>query len=330
MPDVEALLKRMVGEKASDLFLTEGRPPSMRVNGKLTALGDAALEHETLKEFMHAVLRPTQREPSTAWATSTWGVSRPGLGRFRVHFHLQRGLLGAVMRLVPGGQLDFDVLGLPDAVGTLAESPRGLVLVTGSTGSGKSTTLAAMVHHINTRYASTSSPSKTPSSSCTTTSRPSSRSARWAATRATSPVALRHVVRESPDVILIGEMRDAETMNVALSAALTGHLVLSQRAHHRRARRPSSASSAYYPEHLREQVCMDLSLCLQGIVAQRLVPRADGEGRVAAVEVMVATPPVRKLIREQRVDEVEDLMLHLGTGCRPSTGRWCSSTRRAS
>ena len=313
MPDVEALLKRMVGEKASDLFLTEGRPPSMRVNGKLTALGDAALEHETLKEFMHAVLRPTQRDAFDRLGDVDVGVSRPGLGRFRAHFHLQRGLLGAVIRLVPGGQLDFDVLGLPESVGTLAESPRGLVLVTGSTGSGKSTTLAAMVHHINTRYAKHIVTLEDPIEFVHEDLKALVTQREVGSDTRDFTLALRHVVRESPDVIVIGEMRDAETMNVALSAALTGHLVLSS-VHTIDSLQTLQRILGYYPEHLREQVAMDLSLCLQGIVSQRLVPRAEGEGRVAAVEVMVATPPVRKLIREQRVDEIEDLMLQGSDG----------------
>jgi hypothetical protein len=159
----------------------------MRVNGAIVTLPLPPIERGHLDAFMADVLRPVHRELLDRQGDVDIGVSRPGLGRFRVHFHHQRGLLGAVVRAVPSGQLDFAALGLPDAVRRLAELPRGLVLVTGSTGSGKSTTLAAMVNHINSTRARTSSPSKTPSNSYTTTSSPSSRSARWAATRATSP-----------------------------------------------------------------------------------------------------------------------------------------------
>jgi twitching motility protein PilT len=305
--DVEHILRLMVQERASDLFIAEGRVPSVRVNGSLRPLSREPLDGAALRGLMDAVLRPTQREIFDRLGDVDVGMSRPGLGRFRVHFHLQRGLLGAVVRAVPGGALDFEQLGLPPVVKTLAEAPRGLVLVAGSTGSGKSTTLAAMVHHINSRHRKHIVTLEDPIEfvhddiNAVVTQREVGSDTR------DFSLALRHVVRESPDVIVIGEMRDAETMNVALSAALTGHLVLSS-LHTVDAAQTLQRILAYYPEHQRDQVCMDLSLCLQGVVAQRLVPRSDGEGRVAAVEVMLATPAVKKLIREQRVDEIGDFM----------------------
>mgnify|MGYP000988192320 CR=1 FL=1 len=305
--DLEHILQLMLQERASDLFLSEGRVPSARVNGALRALGKEPVERDALRAFMDSVLRPTQRELFERNGDIDVGLSRPNVGRFRVHFHLQRGLLGAVVRAVPGGALDFTRLGLPGVVKTLAECPRGLVLVAGSTGSGKSTTLAAMIHHINSRARKHIVTLEDPiefvhddAMGVVTQREVGSDTRDFAA-------ALRHVVRESPDVILIGEMRDAETMNVALSAALTGHLVLSS-VHTVDASQTLQRILAYYPEQMREQVCMDLSLCLQGIVAQRLIPRADGEGRAAAIEVMIATPAIKKLIREQRVDEIGDLM----------------------
>jgi pilus retraction protein PilT len=305
--DIEQILRQMVQEKASDLFLAEARPPSARVNGALRPLSREPIEGSAIRALMDAVLRPTQREIFDRLGDIDVGMSRAGLGRFRVHFHLQRGLLGAVVRAVPGGALDFDQLGLPPVIRTLAECTRGLVLVSGSTGSGKSTTLAAMIHHINSRQRKHIVTLEDPIEfvhddlQALVTQREVGSDTRDFA------LALRHVVRESPDVILIGEMRDAETMNVALSAALTGHLVLSS-LHTIDAAQTLQRILAYYPEHTREQVCMDLSLSLQGVVAQRLVPRADGEGRVAAVEVMLATPAIKKLIREQRVDELSDYM----------------------
>ncbi len=256
---------------------------------------------------MDAVLRPTQREQFDRLGDLDVGLSRAGVGRFRAHFHLQQGLLGAVVRSVPAAPLDFAHLGLPASVRALAETPRGLVLVSGSTGSGKSTTLAAMIHHINARSRKHIVTLEDPIEYvhddllAVVTQREVGSDTR------DFTVALRNVVRESPDVILIGEMRDAETMNVAISAALTGHLVLSS-VHTVDAAQTLQRILSYYPEHMREQVCMDLSLCLQGVVSQRLVPRADGDGRVAAIEVMVATPAIKKLIRDQRVDEVPDVM----------------------
>jgi Tfp pilus assembly pilus retraction ATPase PilT len=195
----------------------------------------------------------------------------------------------------------------------LAELPRGLVLVTGSTGSGKSTTLAAMVNHINSTRAAHIVTLEDPIEFVHDDLKSIVTQREVGSDTRDFSVALRHVVRESPDVILIGEMRDAETMNVALSAALTGHLVLSS-LHTIDASQTLQRILSYYPEHLRDQVCMDLSLCLQGVVAQRLVPRADGEGRVAACEVLLGTPAVRKLVREQRVDELGDVMDTAGEG----------------
>lgn len=306
-PAFEALLRQMVQERASDLLLTEGKVPSVRIDGALRALGREVLGRETLLAFMDAVLRPTQRELFERNGDIDVGLGHAGIGRFRVHFHLQRGLLGAVVRSVPSGALEFAHLGLPPAVRTLAECPRGLVLVTGSTGSGKSTTLAAMVHHINARHRKHIVTLEDPIEyvhddvMAVVTQREVGSDAR------DFTAALRQVLRESPDVILIGEMRDAETMSVAISAALTGHLVLST-VHTIDASQTLQRILAYYPEPMREQVCMDLSLCLQGVISQRLVPRADGEGRIAAVEVMLATPAIRRLIRDQRIDEIPDVM----------------------
>jgi twitching motility protein PilT len=309
----EALLQQMIRDRASDLFVAEGRPPAFRVDGSVVIAQRPPLERDDLVAFMNDVLRPSQRELFDKLGDVDVGVSRPGLGRFRVHFHLQRGLLGAVVRCVPSGQLDFDALGIPAAVRSLADAPRGLVLVTGSTGSGKSTTLAAMIHHINTRYRKHVVTLEDPIEFVHEDLRAVITQREVGSDTRDFALALRHVVRESPDVILIGEMRDAETMNVALSAALTGHLVLST-LHTIDATQTLQRILSYYPEHMREQVCMDLSLSLQGIVAQRLVPRADGSGRVAAVEVMIATPAVRRLIREQRVDELHDAMLGAADG----------------
>jgi pilus retraction protein PilT len=306
---LDALLSEMVAVHASDLFLAEGRPPAWRVDGMVTVTLYPATTREQMTQLLSAVLRPTQRELFDRTGDVDVGRTVPGLGRFRLHFHLQRGALGVVVRPLPSGQLDIDALGLPPIVRQLADAPRGLVLVTGGTGSGKSTTLAAMVHHINSSHSKHIVTLEDPIEflhedllSIVTQREIGSDTRDFA-------VGLRHVVRESPDVILIGEMRDVETMSVALSAALTGHLVLSS-LHTMDAAQALQRILGYFPDHQREQVCMDLSLCLQGVVAQRLVPRADEQGRVAAVEVMVATPTVRRLLREMRVDELPDLMAH--------------------
>ncbi len=307
MNEMDGLLEMMVAKRASDLFAGVGRPAAMRIDGETVSLDLPPMSQEQLAGFMSAVARPEQVDAFREAGDLDLGFTHPKLGRFRVNFHLQRGLLSAVVREVPSGKLDFANLGLPDSVRVLAEKRRGLVLVTGNTGSGKSTTLASMINHINRSFRRHIITIEDPIEFVHEDQRSRVTQREVGSDTRDFQVALRHVVRESPDVILIGEMRDVETMNVAISAAMTGHLVLSS-LHTIDAAQTLQRILSYYPEHLQQQVCIDLSLSLQGIIAQRLVPRADGSGRVAAVEVLMATPPVRKLIREQRLEELPDLM----------------------
>ncbi len=310
---LEPLLREMVAAGASDLFLAEGRPPSWRIDGMVTVTLYPPTSRDAVEELMASILRPAQRQDFDRLGDLDVGRTIEGLGRFRLHFHIQRGAIGAVIRPVPSGQVSFASLGLPESLKRFAESPRGLVLVTGATGSGKSTTVAAMVHHINSSSSKHIVTLEDPIEfvhedmlSLVTQREIGSDTPDFAS-------GLRNVLRESPDVILIGEMRDAETMSVALSAALTGHLVIST-LHTVDATQTLQRILGYFPEHLREQVAMDLSLSLRGIAAQRLVPRAgDDGGRIPAVEILDATPAVTRLIREQRVEEVSDVML-LSTG----------------
>lgn len=307
MAKIEELLERMSEFRASDLFVTEDRAPAFRVDGKVTASDLPPARKDELLGFQAAVLRPVLRELLERTGDLDTGYSHPKLGRFRLNFHMQRGFHALVVRRVQSGQLGFDVLGLPAIVRTLAEAPRGLVLVTGSTGSGKSTTLAAMVHHINATQSRHIVTIEDPIEFVHDDLRSVITQREVGTDTVDFASALKHVVRESPDVILIGEMRDAETMNVALSAAMTGHLVLST-LHTIDATQALQRLLAYYPEHMRAQVALDLSLSLQGIIGQRLIPKDSGIGRAVACEVLLATPPVRKLIREQRLEELLDLM----------------------
>ncbi|MFO0756113.1 MAG: PilT/PilU family type 4a pilus ATPase [Byssovorax sp.] len=307
---LEPLLREMVEAGASDLFLAEGRQPSWRIDGLVTVTLYPPTTRDALEELMGGLLRPAQKAEFDRTGDLDVGRTIDDLGRFRFHFHVQRGAIGAVIRPVPSGQLDFSALGLPEAITRFAEAPRGLVLVTGATGSGKSTTVAAMVHHINRTSSKHIVTLEDPIEfvhedmlSLVTQREIGSDTPDFAS-------GLRNVLRESPDVIVIGEMRDAETMSVALSAALTGHLVIST-LHTVDATQTLQRILGYFPEHLREQVSMDLSLSLRGITAQRLVPRAgSGGGRVPAVEILEATPAIARLIREQRVEEVGDAMLN--------------------
>ncbi|MEO7329396.1 MAG: PilT/PilU family type 4a pilus ATPase, partial [Minicystis sp.] len=309
---LEPLLREMVAAGASDLFLAEGRPPSWRIDGMVTVTLYPPTARDDVEELMASLLRPAQRNDFERLGDLDLGRTIEGLGRFRFHFHIQRGAIGAVIRPVPSGQVSFASLGLPASLARFADSPRGLVLVTGATGSGKSTTVAAMIHHINSTSSKHIVTLEDPIEfvhddmlSLITQREIGSDTPDFAS-------GLRNVLRESPDVILIGEMRDAETMSVALSAALTGHLVIST-LHTVDATQTLQRILSYFPEHLREQIAMDLSLSLRGIAAQRLVPReGPGGGRIPAVEILEATPAVTRLIREQRVEEVADVMLLSG------------------
>ena len=305
--DLIGLLSQMVEADASDLYICEGKQPAMRVHGSVNTLAVKATTKQQLMALLDRVLVGTSKARFERSGDLDVGYSLEDGRRFRLNVARQQGRLSIVARSVPSGALSFEELGLDSTIKDLAERRRGLVMVTGATGSGKSTTLAAMVHHIN----------KTRPVHVVTIEDPIEylhlddvariTQREIGADTASYQQALRHVVRQSPDVILIGEMRDVESIQVALAAALTGHLVLTT-LHTIDAPQTLQRILNYFPEHLRAQVAMDLAQCLQGIVCQRLLPRADGEGRVVAAEVMHCTPPVARLLRDLRIDELQDLM----------------------
>jgi twitching motility protein PilT len=292
---------------ASDLYLCEGKRPAVRVHGAVQAIGDGATTKQQMRSLLDRVLVGTAKARFERNGDLDVGYSLDDGRRFRLNVARQQGRLSVVARAVPSGALSFEELGLGPSISNLAERRRGLVMVTGATGSGKSTTLAAMVHHIN----------KTRPVHVVTVEDPIEylhiddvarvTQREVGADTASYQQALRHVVRQSPDVILVGEMRDVESIQVALAAALTGHLVLST-LHTIDATQTLQRILNYFPEHLRNQVAMDLAQCLQGIVCQRLIPKADGDGRVVAAEVMHCTPPVARLLRDTRIDDLQDLM----------------------
>jgi twitching motility protein PilT len=306
-PALMRLLSEMDDFPASDLFLCEGKAPAVRVHGTVEPMDMAATTRAELDALLEQVLRGGQAEAFRAGGDLDTGLSLDDGRRFRLNLSRQQGLIAVVARAVPSGDLDFDTLLLPEPVRDLADCPRGLVLVTGATGSGKSTTLAAMVSHINRTRAAHIITIEDPIEfvHADRKSRVSQREV--GSDTGSFAQALRHIVRQSPDVIVIGEMRDAETIAVALSASLTGHLVLAS-LHTIDTTQTLQRILSYYPDHLRAQVAMDLSLSLRGIVSQRLLPRGDGRSRVLAAELLTCTPAVMKLLREQRVDELLDLM----------------------
>jgi pilus retraction protein PilT len=301
------LLASMDDRSASDLYICEGKVPAARIHGDVHSIGDAPSSKAQLMQLLDRVLAGTAKGRFERTGDIDVGYSLADGRRFRLNVARQQGRYAVVARAVPSGVLSFDELGLPPAVANLAERRRGLVIVTGATGAGKSTTLAAMVNHIN----------QTRPVHIVTIEDPIEYQHHDNVARITQrevggdtasyQQALRHVVRQSPDVILVGEMRDVESIQVVLAAALTGHLVLTT-LHTIDAAQTVQRILRYFPDHLRMQVAMDISQCLQGIVSQRLLPRIDEQGRILAAEVMHNTPPVARLLREQRLDELQDMM----------------------
>lgn len=304
---IEKLLSQMDTWRASDLFLSEEKPPAVRVHGSVVSLELPPTRKQQFEQFLRKILTQEAQEQFANQGDLDIGYSLSQQRRFRINLHHQQGLIGLVARAIPSGELSMEELGLPTALQDLASLQRGLILVTGATGSGKSTTLAAMIHYIN----------RTRQAHIVTIEEPiefihqdilSRITQREVGSDTTSfHAALRHVVRESPDVILIGEMRDMETMTVALSAALTGHLVLAT-LHTINTVQTLQRIMSYYPDHLRHQVATDLSLSLRGIVSQRLIPTVDHGGRVAAVEMLSVTPAVSQLLRQQKITELTDVL----------------------
>jgi pilus retraction protein PilT len=305
--DFERLLVSMPQLGASDLFVSEGKKPAYRIDGSLRIADDAISTTEMLGAVLEATLQPTQRETFERSGEVNVGLSLEGVGRFRLNIHLQRGLTGIVVRRVPPGTVTFSELGLPEELQALAEQRNGLVLITGATGSGKSTTLAAMVHHLNSHFSRHIVTIEDPVEFVHADLRSRLTQREVGSDTRDFPSALRNVLRESPDVILIGEMRDAETAEVALAAALTGHLVLTS-LHTTDSIQAINRFLGLFPEQLRDTAAQDLAACLRGVIAQRLVPRADRRGRVAAVERLSNTPAVQRLLREGRQNEIQDLM----------------------
>jgi twitching motility protein PilT len=305
---IETLLAQMLAANASDLFVTEGKKPAIRVNGRIEVLATATeVVPDAMTTFLAGLLTAKGMATYKNSGDLDVGYSLPSGQRFRLNLYRQQGRQSLVARSLPSGAMTFEELGLPSSIKKLTELTRGLVIISGATGSGKSTTLAAIIHAINltrpVHIVTIEEPIEFIHQDITARI-----SQREIGTDTESfHSALKHVVRESPDVILIGEMRDAETMNVALSAALTGHLVFAT-LHTVDTTQTLQRILAYYPEHLRFQVATDLALSLQAVVSQRLLPRKDQAGRVVAVEILRSTPAVARLLREQRMDELIDLM----------------------
>ena len=305
---LNALLEEMVELGASDLHLSAGLPPCIRVDGHLRPLeGYETLTPSELRRMVYAILSQRQREKFEAELELDTSHSVPNVGRFRLNVFVQRDSVGAVLRAIPFKIVPLDKLGVPAVVGGLASLPRGLVLVTGPTGSGKSTTLASIVDIINTTQPLHIMTVEDPIEFVHTHKRCVVNQREVGEDTKSFADALKHVLRQDPDVILVGEMRDLETISTALTAAETGHLVFGT-LHTQDAPQSIDRVIDVFPAHQQQQIRVQLASALQAVVTQQLLPRATGRGRAVACEVLVATPAIRNLIREGKVHQIYSSM----------------------
>ncbi|HEY1275896.1 MAG TPA: type IV pilus twitching motility protein PilT [Thermoleophilaceae bacterium] len=301
--DFAEVLLQVMERKASDLHLTAGAPPMIRQHGKLHALDYPKLTPQTTREVIYSILSNDQRQKlETDWQIDL-AYSIPGKARFRVNAYFQRAAMSAAFRLIPHEMPSLPSLGLPSVLEDFTKKPRGFVLVTGPTGSGKSTTLAAMLDLINeTRHEHILS-IEDPIEFLHRHKRCIVNQRELGADSKSFALGLKAALRQDPDVILVGEMRDLETISTALTAAETGHLVFATLHTQDTAQTVDRVVDVFPPEQ-QQQVRVQLSVALQGIVTQQLLPKADGQGRVCACEVLVPTPAVRNLIREGKTHQI--------------------------
>ncbi len=304
---VKELLIKMKSEGASDLFLSSGKAPRFRRDTIIVPTDLPPLTAEDIDSFRRSVLPGALEKQYELGGDMDAGLSL-GVGlRFRLNFFRNQGQSGIVARLVPSGALSFDDLSLPQQIKTFAELRKGLVLIVGPAGSGKSTTMAAILNHINTNFAKHIVTIEDPIEYLHTDAKSFITQREIGSDTLSFSDALRHLLRESPDVIFIGEMRDLETMRTAITAALTGHLVIST-LHSTGSVECVERILNHFPEHLREQAASDLSMALEAVVFQKLVRRKDGKGLIPAAEILKGTPLVRNLIGRRIYSELEDCL----------------------
>src|SRR6478735_4260250 len=306
--DFAAVLTKMVEVRASDVHLTAGFPPALRVRGRIVPMDDyPQLGPQDTREIVYSILNDSQRKRFENQQQLDFAYAIPGVARFRVNTFFQRGAISAAFRHIPAEIQSLESLGLPAVMEEFTRKPRGFVLVTGPTGSGKSTTLASMVDSINAEreehILTIDDPIEFLHShrKCIVNQREIGADAQDFAS------ALKAALREDPDVILVGEMRDLETISTALTAAETGHLVFAT-LHTQDTAQTIDRIIDVFPAHQQGQVRVQLSVALQGIMTQQLVPNSDGSGRVVATEILVPNPAVRNLIREGKTHQIYSVL----------------------
>lgn len=307
MPTLQELLQTMVERTATDLHLTVNSPPVIRVQGELVPIDGPPLTPQETKQLIYSILTDAQKHRFEEENELDFSFGIKGLSRFRANAYVQRGAVAAAIRLIPFKIRSLEELGLPAIIRTLVEKPRGLVLVTGPTGSGKSTTLASMVDKINSEdhghILTVEDPIEYvhPHKNCIVNQR------EIGADTKSFKTALRSILRQDPDVVLVGEMRDLETIEAALTISETGHLTFGT-LHTNSCAQTIHRIIDVFPPHQQPQVRAQLALVLEGVVSQQLIPKSDGQGMCLAIEVMVPNSAIRNLIREDKVHQLYSSM----------------------
>ncbi len=309
--DFEGLLKLMVNKRASDLFITAGVPPSLKINGRVLPVGQRALSPEKAREVVLSIMNEEQRRDFARSHEANFAISASGIGRFRVSSFQQRNQIGMVLRRIETNIPGFEELHLPDSLKDLAMSKRGLIIFVGATGSGKSTSLAAMIGHRNRNSTGHIISIEDPiefihqHAKCIVTQR------EVGIDTENFEVALKNTLRQAPDVIMIGEVRSRETMEYAVAFAETGHLCLCT-LHANNSNQALDRIINFFPADRHNQLLLDLSLNLKAIVAQQLLPTPDKKGRRPAIEILINTPLIADYVKKGEIQMMKDLMTKSG------------------
>jgi twitching motility protein PilU len=301
------LLRLMISKKASDMFITAGFPPAMKIDGKLTPISQQVLSAQQAREIGRSIMNDKQAAEFDASSECNFAIGLPGIARFRVNAFVQRGSVGLVFRTIATKIPKFEDLGLPEVLKDIAMTKRGLVIFVGGTGSGKSTSLAAMIGYRNENSYGHIITIEDPvefvheHKNCIITQREIGVDTdNW-------HIALKNTLRQAPDVILIGEIRDRETMDYAIAFAETGHLCMAT-LHANSTNQALDRIINFFPEERRHQLLMDLSLNTRAFISQRLIPKVDGIGRAAAIEIMINSPLISDLIFKGDVHEIKEII----------------------
>ncbi len=304
---VHQLLRAMLAKRASDLFITAGFPPAMKIDGKMTPVSQSSLSPVHTGEIARSIMTDKQAAEFEATKECNFAIAPTGIGRYRVNAFVQQGRIGLVLRTITTSIPKMEDLGLPEVLKDVVMTKRGLVILVGGTGSGKSTTLAAMIGYRNENSYGHIITIEDPveyvheHKNCVVTQREIGVDTdNWFA-------ALKNTLRQAPDVILIGEIRDRETMDYAIAFAETGHLCMST-LHANSTNQALDRIINFFPEERRHQLLMDLSLNLKAFVSQRLIPKKEGKGRVAAIEILLNSPLIQDLIFKGEVHEIKEVM----------------------